>query len=230
MEILIDHIVTMWSRWIWPLGQFIIGLSLVVFVHELGHFLAAKWAGIKVLKFSLGMGPQLWGIERGGTQYRIGAIFIGGYVQMLGQDDFKPAKGEDGEEAESGSWQAAPAGKRLVVLAAGVAMNVIFSALVFLMVYLIGIEFIAPLILGRWASVKDKVIAILTDGIERRDLGAVKAEIKSMAASENPLVQMALQTAAALADPKPEKKPVSLGKRVGAAILGRVLTGLLFKR
>ena len=96
---------------------------------------------------------------------------------------------------------------------------------------LIGIEFIALLILGRWASVKDKVIAILTDGIERKGALAVKAEIKSMTASvKNPLVQMAVQTAAALADPKPEKKPASLGKRVGAAILGRVLTGLLFKR
>lgn len=95
---------------------------------------------------------------------------------------------------------------------------------------LVIVQFIALCILGRWATIKDKVIEILTDGIERKGTSAVKAEIQSMTASvKNPLVQMAVHTAASLADPKAEKKPANLGKRVGAAIAGSFLTGLFSK-
>jgi membrane-associated protease RseP (regulator of RpoE activity) len=69
-----------WSR-ILP-GAVLLGL--VIFVHELGHFLMAKWRGVTVLRFALGFGPKLWGFTRGGTEYCICWIPLGGYVQMAG--------------------------------------------------------------------------------------------------------------------------------------------------
>ncbi|HET6427685.1 MAG TPA: site-2 protease family protein [Phycisphaerae bacterium] len=145
MEILLDYVVTYWTNWVWPIGQFLIGLGLVVFVHEFGHFLAAKWAGIKVLKFSIGMGKPIWSFQRGETQYQIAMVPIGGYVHMMGQDDFKPA---DSNEPLPGSWQAAPAGKKLIVLAAGVTMNVIFAMLCFVLIYMAGKRFVEPVVGG----------------------------------------------------------------------------------
>ena len=72
----------------------IIMLGVLVFVHELGHFLVAKASGVKVLKFSLGFGPKLIGKKWGETEYLICAVPLGGYVQMLGEGG-----GEQGEDA-----------------------------------------------------------------------------------------------------------------------------------
>jgi regulator of sigma E protease len=68
---------------------FLLALTLLIFVHELGHFLAARWCGVKVLKFSIGFGPAIWsrafGTDR--TEWVIAAIPLGGYVQMLDERD-----------------------------------------------------------------------------------------------------------------------------------------------
>jgi len=123
----------------------IVFLGLVIFVHELGHFLAAKWAGIKVEEFALGLGKRLAGFRRGETEYRLNILPFGGYVKMLGQDDFDPLHAE---QADPRSWQRTTVGKRLVVLSAGVVMNVVFAVLVFVLVYLVGIRFVAPVVGG----------------------------------------------------------------------------------
>ena len=131
--------------WVWSIGLFIVGLGLVVFVHELGHFLVAKWSGIKVEEFALGFGRRLWARQRGDTEYRMNILPLGGYVKMLGQDDFNPAAQELGDPR---SWQRATCGRRIAVLSAGVTMNIIFGALLFVLVYMIGIQFRAPIIGG----------------------------------------------------------------------------------
>ena len=61
-------------------------LGVVVFVHELGHFLVARWCGIKVLKFSIGFGPKIWSWQKGETEYRVSWLFFGGYVKFLGDE------------------------------------------------------------------------------------------------------------------------------------------------
>ena len=72
-----------WSRWSVALpGIFLLGLT--IFVHELGHFLMAKWRGVRVLRFSLGFGPKLAGFTRGETEYCLSWIPLGGFVQMAG--------------------------------------------------------------------------------------------------------------------------------------------------
>ena len=131
---------------LWPLIQFLIGLGVVVFVHELGHCLCALWAGIKVERFALGFGPRVIGFKKGETDYCLCAIPVGGYVKMLGQEDFKPL--EEGDTMDPRSFNAAPVGKRLVVISAGVVMNVILSAILFVIICMIGMKFEAPVVGG----------------------------------------------------------------------------------
>ena len=82
--------------WLWVA----IGLGLVIFFHELGHFAVAKWCGVFVERFSLGFGPILWSFKKGGTEYALSAIPFGGYVKMLGQDDMDPSQLSSEEIAE----------------------------------------------------------------------------------------------------------------------------------
>ncbi len=101
-------------------------LGLVIFVHELGHFLAAKWRGVKVLRFALGFGPALFAFKRGETEYRLSWIPLGGYVQMAGDtpsDDGDMGGGPD--EFLSHPWFG-----RLLIAAAGPAMNLVTAFLV----------------------------------------------------------------------------------------------------
>jgi len=144
MEILALSIAGLWTLWFWPILLFIIGLGLVVFVHELGHFLMAKFVGIKVERFALGFGPRLAGFHLGETDYCICTLPLGGYVKMLGQEDFKPL--EDGQAPDPRSYQAKSVGARFAVIAAGVIMNVILSGVLFLIIGLVGKDFPAPVV------------------------------------------------------------------------------------
>ncbi|MCO5169648.1 MAG: RIP metalloprotease RseP [Planctomycetes bacterium] len=119
----------------------ILGVGALIFVHELGHFLAAKWAGVKVEVFSLGFGRRLVGFRRGETDYRISLLPLGGYVRMLGQADEDPNQPatEDARDFRNKS-----AGKRFVILVAGVVMNLVFAAFAFVLAFGLGIEFTAP--------------------------------------------------------------------------------------
>ena len=69
-----------------------LGLGLVIFFHELGHFAVAKWCNVCVERFSIGFGPVLWRTKRGETEYALSLIPFGGYVKMLGQDDIDPSQ------------------------------------------------------------------------------------------------------------------------------------------
>ena len=68
----------------WTLASFVFVLGIMIFVHELGHYLMAKFLGIRVDVFSLGFGPRLFGFRRGETDYRISVLPLGGYVKMRG--------------------------------------------------------------------------------------------------------------------------------------------------
>lgn len=102
----------------------LIALGLLVFVHELGHFLIAKAAGIRVLKFSLGFGSRLVGFRRGETEYLISWLPLGGYVKMAGELP------EAGKVALPGDYLAKPWWVRLLVLVGGPGANLLASALV----------------------------------------------------------------------------------------------------
>lgn len=129
--------------WTWSAALFVIGLGLIVFVHELGHFLVAKWVGIRVERFALGFGPRLFGKIKGETDYCVNLLPLGGYVKMLGQEDIKPDEASAGDPR---SWGNKSVGARLAVVSAGVAMNIVFAAILFCIVALVGVNASAPIV------------------------------------------------------------------------------------
>ena len=111
---------------------FIVFLGVLVTVHEAGHFLAAKWVGVKVVKFSIGFGPKLFGFRRGETEYQVAILPLGGFVAMAGQNP-----GEELDEADIGrSFLGSPWWKRAFVLSAGPAFNLIFPFFAFFVAFL----------------------------------------------------------------------------------------------
>lgn len=104
---------------------FVFVIGVLVFVHELGHFLAARSVGIKVEEFAIGMGPKLWGFKRGETEYTIRAFPIGGYVSMFGEGDYDLKAPE--------SFGSKSPLKRLLVLVAGVTMNFLLAMVLLFM-------------------------------------------------------------------------------------------------
>ena len=99
----------------------VVVLGLMIFIHELGHFIAAKLFGVRVLTFSLGFGKRLFGFKRGDTDYRVSALPFGGYVKMAGDDPAEVRRGDPGEFLARPRWQ------RFVVVVMGPAMNMLLA-------------------------------------------------------------------------------------------------------
>ncbi len=156
----------------------LLGFGLLIFVHELGHFLAARWAGIRCESFAVGMGPVVaawrrgigWRagstdpatiarygkpavemtdaeLERNGigeTEWSLRILPLGGFVRMLGQEDLDPTK----VSQERRSYQRAPVGKRMVVVSAGVIANLALAIALFVVAFMAGVRFEAPVVGG----------------------------------------------------------------------------------
>ena len=156
----------------------LLGFGLLIFVHELGHFLAARWAGIRCESFAIGMGPVVaaWRrgigvragstdpatiarfgkpavemtdaeLERNGigeTEWSLRILPLGGFVRMLGQEDLDPSK----VSQERRSYQRAPVGKRMIVVSAGVVANLVLAIALFVVAFLAGVRFEAPVVGG----------------------------------------------------------------------------------
>ncbi len=117
-------------------------LGILIFVHELGHFLLAKLCGVRVLKFSLGFGPKLIGKKIGDTEYVISALPLGGYVKPLGESPDEPVADEDRPFALNSQ----STGARFLILVAGSAFNIIFATVVYAFVYMVGFPVLTTLI------------------------------------------------------------------------------------
>lgn len=111
----------------------IIPLGFLIFIHELGHFLAAKKSGIKVNTFSLGFGPKIIGFRRGDTEYKLSWLPFGGYVQMEGENPSEQTGAE-------GEFASASLGKRAFVVIAGPAVNLLFGFLAYWFVFGVGLN------------------------------------------------------------------------------------------
>ncbi|MEZ4600476.1 MAG: RIP metalloprotease RseP [Syntrophotaleaceae bacterium] len=118
----------------------ILMLGVLVFVHELGHFVVAKLAGVKVLKFSLGFGPRLISRKWGETEYMICAVPLGGYVQMFGESSREEDDEPVSEEDRGRSFSEKPPSRRLAIIAAGPFMNLLLPFLVLPLAYMIGVS------------------------------------------------------------------------------------------
>lgn len=115
---------------------FIIGLGLLIFIHELGHFLVAKANGIRVERFSLGFGPRLIKIQKGETEYCISALPLGGYVKMTGQEDFGEEEIVPVDDPRAFSSKGLLA--RLSVVLAGPGMNLLLPFFLMPLVFILG--------------------------------------------------------------------------------------------
>jgi regulator of sigma E protease len=100
-------------------------LGIVIFVHEWGHFIAAKLSGIRVDVFSFGFGPRIFGVKRGDTDYRLSALPFGGYVRMAGDNPVEERSGADYEFLSKPRWV------RMIIALAGPAMNILLAFVVF---------------------------------------------------------------------------------------------------
>ena len=113
---------------------FIFVIGVLVFVHELGHFLAARRIGVRVLTFSLGFGPKIASFRRGDTEYCISLIPLGGYVKMAGENPDDQRTGADDEFMSKSKWE------RFQVLIMGPVMNVVLAVVVMTIVLVQGAE------------------------------------------------------------------------------------------
>jgi regulator of sigma E protease len=153
---------------LWDLSLVLLGFTLIIVLHELGHFLAAKWAGVRVLAFAVGFGKALFSYRKGlgwqagsseaklrdmkrdgtlpanvsPTEYRFNMLPFGGYVKMLGQDDADPTA----ISTEPDSYQRCSPPKKLVIISAGVVMNVIAALALFIIVMMAGRQVEPPVI------------------------------------------------------------------------------------
>ena len=129
---------------------FLFVLGVLIFVHELGHFLMARRIGVRVLTFSLGFGPKLINIKRGGTEYCVSAIPLGGYVKMAGENPEDSRTGAPDEFLSKGKWQ------RFQVLVMGPVMNLILAVVVMAVVYYQGAQLPQfeqqPVVIGTFAQ------------------------------------------------------------------------------
>jgi regulator of sigma E protease len=142
MDILL-HLQTLGRDVLHYLVPFLFVLSLVVFFHELGHFLVARWCGVRILAFSIGFGPELLGFyDRHGTRWKIAAVPLGGYVKFLGDENAAStpdrahlADMDPGDRAQSFSFQ--PVRKRAAIVLAGPLANFLLAIVIFAGIFML---------------------------------------------------------------------------------------------
>jgi regulator of sigma E protease len=122
----------------------IILLGILIFAHEFGHFLVAKYSGVGVLKFSLGFGPKLVGKKIGETEYLISWVPLGGYVKLLGETENE----ELAEKDEKRSFLKQPVWKKAAIVAAGPIFNFLLAIVIFTIVYMAGVPTLTTYING----------------------------------------------------------------------------------
>src|ERR1700722_14058824 len=116
-------------------------LGVLVLLHEWGHFLAAKWCGVRVDVFSIGFGPRLFGVKRGDTDYRVSGLPLGGYVRMAGDNPIEERTGASYEFLSRPRWQ------RFLIAIAGPSMNILVTFLILWGIYgFVGMPYLPPVI------------------------------------------------------------------------------------
>src|SRR5215217_9554177 len=136
-----------WSAFFANVGQFILAFSILVVLHELGHFLPAKWFGCRVDKFYLFFNPwfSLWKTKKGETEYGLGWIPLGGYVKIAGMIDESMDKEQMQLPAQPYEFRSKPAWQRLIIMLGGVIVNFILALVLFSMILFVWGEELLPM-------------------------------------------------------------------------------------
>jgi len=165
--------------------SFLIVLSILVLVHELGHFVVGRWAGAKVEEFALGFPPRIWSTRRGETDYSLNAIPLGGYCRFAGEDS----------PDVTGGLSALPRLKRSLVLVAGVTMNAVLAILLFALVFATGyptavpvdgvkIVSVVPGSPAEQAGLKPNDVVLNVNGEAVKDTGAFGSAVRARLGQE----------------------------------------------
>ncbi|HYK56217.1 MAG TPA: site-2 protease family protein, partial [Flavisolibacter sp.] len=125
-----------WSAFFANVGQFILAFSILVVLHEMGHFLPAKWFGCRVDKFYLFFNPwfSLWKKKIGETEYGLGWVPLGGYVKIAGMIDESMDKEQLNQPAQPWEFRSKPAWQRLIIMLGGVTVNFVLALILFAMI------------------------------------------------------------------------------------------------
>ena len=172
------------SFWYWGLhfGVTILALSFLIFFHELGHFLAAKYFGVFVKTFSIGFGEKIYSKKFGDTTYCLSAIPLGGYVQLKGQDDTDPRH----KNYDSDSYNTLSPLKRIIILFAGPFFNILLAFILYIALGFIGVERLAPVVgtilpnsaaLSANIETNDRILAI--NGVKIKEWDEIKKHIST---------------------------------------------------
>jgi regulator of sigma E protease len=147
------------------LALFLFGI-LILF-HELGHFIFAKWLGVKVLKFSIGFGPKLLSKKIGETEYIISALPLGGYVKPLGEEPGEEIKNEEKERA----FNFQPVWKRAAIVFAGPLFNIVLAYIIFVVFLSVNLPVIIPSLSSITSTVEEVVEGspAMKAGIQKND-------------------------------------------------------------
>ncbi|NOX59877.1 MAG: PDZ domain-containing protein [Planctomycetes bacterium] len=134
-----------WLKQAWSYVQIFAGFSFIIFIHELGHFAVAKWSGVRVEQFAIGFFREIVGFTKGETRYSFNLLPLGGYVKMLGQEDFEvDTTGELQYREDPRSFANKPVGIRMAIVSAGVIMNLVLSLVLFMIIFMVGKEVQSP--------------------------------------------------------------------------------------
>ncbi len=173
---------------------FIVVLGALIFVHELGHFLFAKKAGVRVERFSLGFGPPLWRRQWGETEYRISAVPLGGYVKMYGENPEEDVVDPARSFLHQSVW------KRILIVAAGPLFNFFFAIVLIAVLHMVGIPVEKSVQIGRVlensaaaaAGLQPNDIVIAVDGQPIHRIHELKSRI---VASEGRTLELQIERA-----------------------------------
>jgi len=217
---------------------FFIILGVLIFFHELGHFLTAKFFGVKVLRFSLGFGRRLVGKTIGETEYRISAVPLGGYVKMFGEDE-----DEESEEGEKETFSEDDLKrafnrqhplKRIAIVAAGPIFNFLLAYLLFIGIFLAqGMQILAPEVgqvregspaAGAGLKEGDRITAVEGEAVTSWE--ALKERVKDRAGQELRFsISRDGETLQFAVTPEPSVTRNIFGEEVETAIIGIVASG-----
>ena len=169
MDLIVDKI-----NYIWP---FLAIITPVVFVHELGHYLVARINGVRVEVFSVGFGPELFGVEdKHGTRWRLSALPLGGYVKFAGDADVASSSAESDEPLPHDSFYAKSVGKRSAIAFAGPFANLLLAAAIFAVFFIVVGQRYTPVEIGTVRAGSPAAVAGLEPGDRLVELNGSRVE------------------------------------------------------
>ena len=230
-----DYLSTL-ATGIWQYGiMFLLVLTLVVFIHELGHFLVARWCGVAVKAFSIGFGPEIYGFyDRHGTRWRFAWIPLGGYVKFIDDDNPTSQRASRGEkpltaDERAGAFQSKSVGVRAAVVVAGPVANFLLAIVLYAgLNAVVGVRVLPAYVDAVVANSPaaragfmpgDKIVAIGNNKIEKFD--DLQRIVGSNAGQELTFtVERAGQTLALKATPNVDEQKDALGRTFRRGLIG----------